>query len=115
MALFQKIAAAFGGRKRRLAENAREAAELIHRELQATLGVSAPGPSRPGDPPHKHAGRVQASVSCVYDDASRAIVIRQGRVAGYLDHGTSKMPARPWREPTLARVRPKIAEILNRK
>ena len=94
-----------------------EAAAYLQTEWRATVGT--PGtkrsPARPGSPPHKIKGGLQASLTVVANPASGLIEMRAGKVAQYQDHGTRRMLARPHRGPTLDRCRPRLMQILGSK
>ncbi len=64
----------------------------------------AAGPSRPGSPPHSHLGDVRASVKRTALSNHSFAVYSDSPIAGFLEHGTRKMAARPFIGPELPRM-----------
>lgn len=70
-------------------------------------------PSQPGEPPKKLVGFLQRSIAhAMSPDRQQAYVGTNLDYGLYLELGTSKMEARPYLRPTLARLRDEIARIV---
>jgi len=94
-----------------------EAAAYLQGQWKLTCSVSGTKlhPARPGSPPHAVTGRMMAALSVVANLGSMLIEMKYGsKVAGYQDHGTSRMAARPHRSITLDRCRPRLNQILGK-
>lgn len=75
-------------------------------EIKERLDENYPPASAPGESPHKRSGGLQESVRQQTDQVGDEVVanIQAGRgdgVAGYLEHGTTQMGARPFLGPTM--------------
>jgi HK97 gp10 family phage protein len=71
--------------------------------------------SRPGEPPHKETGELQASVGHVVQAEPLEIKLRlyaDAPYAAYLEFGTSRMRARPFLRPALHRLLPRARAII---
>lgn len=79
------------------------AGRVIVADVKKTLGVEGYGvPSKPGQPPHKQTGELQASVSYEVDKKAMAVkVFVDHPAAFYLEFGTRTMAARPFLFPEL--------------
>jgi len=80
------------------------------------------GPSSPGEPPHSHSGLLRGQIFYGYDRATESVVVgprifSRRDVPGLLEHGgrhprtRSRLAARPYMGPALARSAPKLAEF----
>src|SRR5262245_12863773 len=70
---------------------------LVTSEMRRRLSTPGPEASAPGDYPHAQSGRLRAAVTFEADPADDSIsIIVPVDYAGFLEHGTSKMEARPF-------------------
>lgn len=104
-------------------QRAQSAAEVAEKEAQTV--VTNPSPSAPGSPPGVRSGGYRAGMhgaSHVTGESSRSVsvkievknevAVRNGHLLGdYLEHGTSRMAARPHFEKSSDQAKPKVKEI----
>jgi hypothetical protein len=95
--------------RRRLQQNAGEAAALIQAELRAALGTPYPPASRPGQIPHLRSGALQASAYATAASAPGRITITVGATA---PHAEAVSRLRPFIEPTMERIGSAVEETL---
>lgn len=84
------------------------------RELKnaAHTTLSGPSPSAPGSTPGVRSGHLRRDWSTFYGDGSFGIT-SQAEYSGHLEHGTSKMAARPYVEKVKEQAMPKIRSIFS--
>lgn len=70
-------------------------------------------PSAPGEPPHTWTGRLRRGISSTVNKRKHAGYVKSIG-GGVMEFGSSKMAARPFLRPTLAKLRGAIAAILTR-
>ena len=85
----------------------RAANELRNAALQTLRG---PSPSAPGSTPGVRSGFLRMSW-LTYSTADMAGIASAAGYAGYLEHGTSKMAARPYAQKIAETAKPKILAI----
>lgn len=103
-------------------ERAKEAERALVGATNHVLGKRAGGPrgrlrgSVPGSPPMMRSGALRGSVKPVVTpgDILGADIEAGAGYAGYLESGTGKMAARPFRERILGLAGPKLIEINGR-
>lgn len=100
-----------------------EGADMIRAEafrMVSAGSVSGAGhiPSRPGEPPNRDTGTLQANFEALQTGATSAEFRSRAPYAGALEFGTSKMASRPYVRPARDKMAPKIrarfAEQLDR-
>lgn len=94
------------------AERARvEAATLLEAELRREVGEQGNrrAPSRPGDAPKRQTGRGQRSIRA--EVVGDAVVVTAGPHMVALDRGTGRVAARPWVQPVLHRLMPRLRAL----
>lgn len=80
-------------------------------DIQSEIGVAFPPPSTPGTPPHLRTGELQGGVFFSVDQFGSEYVLTITSTAPYsehLEHGTSRMVARPFMLPALDKWGPII-------
>lgn len=104
-------------KKRQDRERAVEAKQVLTGAIDSVLGrrAGARG-SAPGSPPMMRSGTLRASVKpmVVPGEVMDADLELGTGYAGYLESGTGKMAARPFRERILAQAEPRLMEINGR-
>jgi len=99
-----------------LAANLARAAIALKGDIKNALRIgnkTGRTPSGPGEPPRRRTGRLSGSIAHEVDRQS--LVARVGtnvKYGKFLELGTSKMSARPFIRPSLARMQGTIARIL---
>lgn len=83
--------------------------ELRNQELHV---LSGPSPSAPGSPPGVRTGDLRRNWTMILDSSVIGITSEMN-YAGYLENGTSKMAARPFKQRIIDASMPKIREIFN--
>jgi hypothetical protein len=73
-----------------------------------------PHPSKPGEPPRKRTGHLQAGI--LHEFSADRLTARVGlnpsvRYGGFLEWGTRRMAARPWLLATLSKVMPQLRAL----
>jgi HK97 gp10 family phage protein len=68
-------------------------------------------PSRPGEPPNRDTGVLQANIETTNPQPLVAHVTSSARYAAALEFGTSKMAARPYMRPARDKEMPKIQRM----
>lgn len=94
-----------------------EGADMIRAEAFRSISagsVSGKGhfPSKPGEPPNRDTGVLQANLEAVKTGALKAEVRSEARYARALEFGTSKVAARPYMRPARDKMRAKIQRRL---
>lgn len=104
--------------RRRMEGRVRESAELVAAHMRELVGVSYPPASVPGTPPHLRTGNLRDSIRAEVARGGFGFGRYYGRVvvgadyAGYLEHGTSKMGARPFAARALAEKKVEVEQIM---
>jgi HK97 gp10 family phage protein len=91
------------------------AAIVVRDSVKVSLSTSYPPASAPGSPPHLRTNRLRSSIAYEVTEGPRGIEARVGTNVQYalaLELGTSRMAARPFLRPALARERARIERIL---
>lgn len=101
--LSEKVRAVPEELRARLARNLPAAAAAINAEKDRVLGVHSAGPSRPGEPPHRHSGQLQWLTKAVPDAAALTIRFVTTTIGKALDGGTGRISPRPFVEKIIAR------------
>lgn len=88
---------------------------VVSRHAKQLVGVAYPPASSPGEPPHRRTGRLQQSIT--YDvrrkSGQPAVRIYAGVPYGeFLETGTSRMAARPWRKRSYRETVQQVKKIL---
>ena len=83
--------------------------ELRNQELHV---LANPSPSPPGSPPGVRTGDLRRNWTMIMDSSVIGITSKMN-YAGYLENGTSKMAARPFRQRIIDAAMPKIRDIFN--
>lgn len=83
--------------------------ELRNQELHV---LANPSPSAPGSPPGVRTGDLRRNWTMALD-SSVVGISSEMYYAGYLENGTSKMAARPFKQRIIDAAMPKINEIFN--
>lgn len=100
--------------QKRNSKLARAANELRNAELRVLSGNKSPSP--PGSPPGRRSGHLRTAWT-TYSTAGGATgvfgIISGAHYAGYLEHGTSKMAARPYVDKIQETALPKIISIFS--
>src|SRR5262245_4431712 len=89
--------------------------ELVASTIRRRLSTPGPAASAPGEHPHAQSGRLRGSVSYSTDPAS--LTLRVGtnvEYGGFLEHGTSRMAARPFLLRTVFELRPQLRRIMSK-
>ena len=84
-------------------------------EGQIKKDISGPSPSAPGEPPGVVSGTLRRSITYEIEKRQESVIGKVGsneEYALFLEVGTSKMAARPFLRPALAKNRRQIAQIL---
>lgn len=88
---------------------------VVSRHAKALVGVSYPPASSPGEPPARRTGRLQQSITYqVRGKSGRpAVRIYAGAPYGeFLETGTSRMAARPWRKRSYTETVQQVKRII---
>jgi HK97 gp10 family phage protein len=91
------------------------AAIVVRDSVKASMMVRYPPASSPGSPPHIRTDRLRSTIAYEVTEGPRGIEARVGTNVEYalaLELGTSRMAARPFLRPALARERARIERIL---
>lgn len=94
-----------------------EAAEMLKSQMAASIKPSATV-SAPGQPPRSVSGQLKAGFTSRVTRNRNGVLSTVGNTApyaGYLEHGTRNMAARPFMRPVFERSRKRILAILGRK
>lgn len=93
-----------------------QAAQDLKASLQVLIGIQGPPRSKPGEPPHRDTGALQASIEvngpAEQGDAVFASVGTALEYGRYLEFGTSRMAARPWLSRGLYQNNDRIARTI---
>lgn len=94
-----------------------EGADMIRAEAFRSISagaVSGKGhiPSKPGEPPNRDTGNLQAHLRVEQTGPTKAEVRSDATYAAALEFGTSKMAERPYMRPARDKMRPAIQERL---
>jgi HK97 gp10 family phage protein len=90
-----------------------KAAILVKNATKEEISEPSPPTSEPGEAPHKHTGRLRASISHQVDkDALKAYVGTNVKYGKWLELGTKKMAPRPFLSATVDKLRAAITSIL---
>src|SRR5262249_2265682 len=82
-------------------------------EIRRELSTPGPEPSAPGEAPHAQTSRLRSSVSFEADPSNDSVrIVVPVDYAGYLEHGTSKMEARPFIQQVIDKNRNKIISMM---
>lgn len=87
---------------------------VISRHAKALVGVQYPPASSAGEPPRRRTGRLQRSITYT-TDRKGGVKVRIYATAPYgewLETGTSRMAARPWRKRSYRDTLAQIKRIL---
>jgi len=104
--------------KAMIGPNLERAAIYLKGEIKESLRIgnkTGKTPSSPGEPPRRRTGRLSGSIAHEVDWPK--LIARVGtnlRYAKFLELGTSKMAARPFIRPAVAKARGAIAAILSK-
>lgn len=93
-------------------------AELIAVEAQISIvegSVSGKGhvPSAPGSPPNANLRTLDGNIEATHPSPFRALASSNAPYAAMLEFGTSKMAARPYMAPAVARTRRRVTETIS--
>lgn len=88
---------------------------VVSRHARQIVGIAYPPASSPGNPPHRRTGAFQQSIT--HETRKRsgqpAVRIYAGVPYGeFLETGTSRMAARPWRKPAYRQTVGQVKKIL---
>lgn len=102
--------------QREIAKGILVAADEVKAEAQrliTTGSISGAGhiPSKPGDPPNADTGHLHSNIEATRIGPMSAQVESKADYGAALERGTSKMAARPYMAPALARKRKRILEL----
>jgi hypothetical protein len=90
-------------------------ASAIEQAQREVLNEPYPPASRPGSPPHRRSGRLQAESGTKINVQTGSIqLINAAPYASFLRDGTSRMARRPWQAAALARARTTLDDIEKR-
>lgn len=88
---------------------------VVSRHAKALVGVAYPPASSPGSPPHRRTGDFQRSITYEVRKKSGQPAVRIYSTSPYgnfLNDGTSRMAARPWRKPAYNQTVQQVKNIL---
>lgn len=106
----------FASVRERITRNVGKAATELREDYRTLIGIQGPPRSKPGEPPHRDTGDLQASLEvngpAEQGDMIVASIGTRLAYGAYLEFGTSKMAARPWLVPGLRNNREKIAKTI---
>lgn len=92
-----------------------ECGVVIARHARAIVGVAYPPASSPGNPPHRRTGRFQRSITYQVGRKSgqpKVRIFAGVKYGDYLNDGTSRMAARPWRKRSYKETLQQVRRIL---
>jgi len=95
-------------------QNMETACLFLEGQIKKDISQGQP-PSKPGEPPHVLWGTLRRSITHEVEKSREGVIGRVGsneEYALFLEVGTSKMAARPFLRPGLAKNRRQIAQIL---
>ncbi len=102
----------------RLSDALLDAGEMIQKEAQISITEGAQSgkghvASRPGEPPNNNLGTLANHIESVRVAPLKVEVSSNAPYAAHLEYGTSKMAARPYMEPAVAKVRSELPGIFS--
>jgi len=94
-------------------------AEAQHLITTNSAGGSSGGkhqhiPSRPGEPPNNFSGHLASNIEVTQPDPLRVLVTSNARYSSALEHGTSRMLARPFMSPAARAKKKRAKELVNK-
>lgn len=92
-----------------------EAGVVIARHAKALVGVQYPPASSPGEPPRRRTGKLQRSITYQVERKGGGHSLKIFAAAPYgefLETGTGKMAARPWRKRSYRETVKRVKDIL---
>lgn len=92
-----------------------EAGKAIVAHTRALVGIQYPPASSPGQPPHRRTGAFQRSVEYTTRRRSGEPAVRiysTSPYGDYLNDGTTRMAARPWRQRAYRESVQRVTRIL---
>lgn len=97
-----------------------EAADKVRAEAFRSISAGSVSgknhqPSKPGTPPNRDSGNLQAQMQVTMPDPNVARVTSGAGYSAVHEFGSSTHPARPFLRPARDRVRPQAERILNQK
>jgi HK97 gp10 family phage protein len=95
------------------------AADTVKAEAQRLVSTGATSganhvPSRPGEPPNTDTGQLQRGIVSRRTGDLKAEVMSSAEYSAALEFGTSRMAARPFMRPALAKSRRKILRLFDK-
>jgi HK97 gp10 family phage protein len=88
---------------------------VVSRHAKQLVGIQYPPASSPGNPPHRRTGAFRQSITYEVRKRSGQPAVRIYSTSPYgdfLNDGTSRMAARPWRKPAYRQTVGQVKKIL---